>query len=232
MVCAPQRRIELTLHQNQHDMERELYDISRTIASETAVWPGDQLFRQEWTLRKEAGASVNLSSVHMSLHTATHADAPLHVRSTGSSINELPLGTFIGPAYVLDLSGDNTIDDLIEPAHVQSVPPECTRLLLKTPHSAVPITAWDGSWWSISKAAVEWFIRQGIVLVGTDAPSIDPEDSTTLEAHHALADAEIVHLEHLNLRDVSEGFYNLSALPLRIAGADAAPVRAVLYRPL
>jgi arylformamidase len=211
-------------------MGRVLYDISRVIKSGVAVWPGDQPFTQEWTLRKEKGASVNLSSVRMSLHTATHADAPLHVRSSGASIADLPLDAFIGPAYVLDLTDRKPIDNFIQPAHLKHIPSECSRVLLKTRHSSVPATAWDANWRSISPAAVEWFAQQGIMLIGTDAPSVDPEDSTTLDAHHALARAGIVHLEHLCLREVPEGTYNLSALPLNIAGADAAPVRAVLHR--
>ncbi|NBB86080.1 MAG: kynurenine formamidase [Bacteroidetes bacterium] len=193
------------------------------------MWPGDQPFKQEWTLRKEEGASVNLSSVCMSLHTATHADAPLHVRSGGVSIADLALEAFLGPAYVLDLTEHTTIDGFIQPTHLERVPSECTRVLLKTRHSLVPTTAWDANWQSISPAAVEWFAQRSVMLIGTDAPSVDPENSKTLDTHHALAGAGIVHLEHLWLREVPEGTYTLAALPLNIAGADAAPVRAVLY---
>lgn len=213
-------------------MGRLLYDISRPVKPGTAVWPGDQPFSQHWTLRKEEGASVNLSSVHMSLHTATHTDAPLHVRSGGASISDLPLGAFIGPAYVLDLTEQTPRDGGLKPTHVESVPTGCPRVLLKTRHSAVPTTAWDADWWSISPAAVEWFAQHGVVLIGTDAPSVDPQDSKTLDAHHALAQAQIVHLEHLWLQEVPEGIYELSALPIKLTGADAAPVRAVLHRPV
>jgi arylformamidase len=142
---------------------------------------------------------------------------------------DLALDAFLGPAYVLDLTEHPTIGGFIQPTHLERVPSACTRVLLKTPHSLVPTTAWDANWWSVSPAAVEWLAEQGFILIGTDAPSVDPEDSKTLDAHHALARAGIVHLEHLSLREVSEGSYNLAALPLNIAGADAAPVRAVLY---
>jgi len=211
-------------------MERVLFDISRVIKPKTAVWPGDQPFKQNWTMRKEEGASVNLSSVRMSLHTATHADAPLHVRSSGASIADLALNAFLGPAYVLDLTEHPITDGFIQPVHLERVPPECTRVLLKTRHSLVPTTAWDANWWSISPAAVEWCAQHGLMLIGTDAPSVDPEESKTLDAHHALARVGIVHLEHLWLREVPEGTYTIAALPLKIADADAAPVRAVLYR--
>jgi arylformamidase len=60
---------------------------------------------------------------------------------------------------------------------------------------------------------------------------VDPFDSKTLEAHHALAAGGVVNLEGLALAGVPPGLYELIALPLRIAGLDASPVRAVLRGP-
>ena len=68
------------------------------------------------------------------------------------------------------------------------------------------------------------------MLVGTDAPSVDPADSKTLDAHKALARYNIVNLENLLLKDVTPGSYRLVALPLKLPGLDAAPVRAVLLQ--
>jgi arylformamidase len=68
------------------------------------------------------------------------------------------------------------------------------------------------------------------VLLGVDLPSVDALDSKDLLIHHALARNQVVILESLNLRDVEEGTYDLVAAPLKIVGADAAPVRALLIR--
>ena len=65
---------------------------------------------------------------------------------------------------------------------------------------------------------------------GVDLPSMDELDSKLLQNHHALAGAGIAIIESLDLRDVAPGIYNFAALPLKIAGADGAPVRAVLWR--
>jgi arylformamidase len=65
-------------------------------------------------------------------------------------------------------------------------------------------------------------------LIGVDVPSVDQVDSKTLSIHHALDAANIVILENLDLRSVSVGDYWLIALPLRLAGADGSPVRAIL----
>ena len=65
-------------------------------------------------------------------------------------------------------------------------------------------------------------------LIGLDAPSLDPEDSKTMDAHHAVRAADMRILEGLVLDDVPPGDYELIALPLRLAGLDSSPVRAIL----
>jgi arylformamidase len=75
------------------------------------------------------------------------------------------------------------------------------------------------------------FLRsRGIKLLGIDVPSVDTIESKDLPNHHALARCGIHILESLDLSGVEPGLYQLSALPLRLVGADAAPVRAVLWR--
>jgi len=205
-----------------------VYDISQPLRPSTAVWPGDQRFEHTWTMQRSAGDSVNLSRVQMSLHTGTHADAPLHVQDGGAVITDVPLSSYIGPAYVLDVQKRDPEAHAIAPHHMDVLPKDTTRVLFKTPYSNVSPNDWSSDWWPLKPDIVEVLRRRGIVLVGTDAPSVDPESSKTLDAHHALAKAGIVHLELLRLKAIREGAYELSALPLRIEGADAAPVRAIL----
>jgi arylformamidase len=81
---------------------------------------------------------------------------------------------------------------------------------------------------ALDAAAAEALVAAGIRLVGTDAPSVDPPESEELPAHHALLRAGIPILENLRLDEPVPGEYELIALPLRIVGADASPVRAVL----
>src|SRR5262249_53128768 len=64
--------------------------------------------------------------------------------------------------------------------------------------------------------------EMGVRLFGTDAPSVDPVASRTLEAHHALRRAGIAILEGLALAAVPAGEDELIALPLRWRGVDAA----------
>ena len=218
-----------------------IYDISRPLdAARLAGWPGDTPFAFSLAWRQDAGASVNVGRVTMSVHAGTHVDAPFHFDANGPTIDALPLAPFVGPACVLDVSEAAAATGLITPddlAPAVLLLGDAPRLLLRTdawPDSArfpdaVPALTLD---------SVAWLHAHGMLLVGLDLPSFDALDSQSLPIHHALAGAGICLLEGLDLRGVppsfpsvtGEPFYELIAPPLRIVGADAAPVRALLIR--
>ena len=205
----------------------KVIDISRTLTPDVAVWPGDQPFVSTWTLRIHEGSTVNLSALQLSTHTGTHADAPLHYLAEGTAIDEIPLLQFVGPCLVLNTENIKAIG----PEHVaENDNLRIPRLLFKTRHSSVADNKWDPDLVPILPAAIDRMAEQGVVLIGTDAPSVDPADSKTLDAHKALARNGIVNLENLALGGVEPGRYELVALPLKVAGLDGAPVRAVLLR--
>lgn len=198
-------------------------DISRSISPATAVWPGDQPVEWTWTATVgEEGSVVNLGALQMSAHTATHVDAPYHVAEEGDKTDQLPLSVFVGPAEVVDVGSASTI----RPDHVADV--SAARVLFKTEASRLPDEEWPNAVTSFAPATIQRLSQKDVVLVGTDAPSVDPLDSTSLPAHHAFIEAGIVNLEGLSFENVAPGSYHLLALPLKIEGADAAPVRAVL----
>lgn len=177
-------------------------------------------------MQQSDGASVNVGAVHLSLHSGSHADAPLHFTSDGASVDQLPLASFIGPATVIDV-GDVA---LIEPRHVEAQESLAPRVLFRTAYSRVPTEEWADDFSPVAPDTIRWLAERGVVLVGTDAPSLDPPDSTSLPAHHALRACAMVNLEHLDLSGVTPGPYRLVALPLRLEGMDASPVRAVLIQ--
>jgi len=201
-----------------------IIDISRTLCPQMAVWPGDRPFDRSWTARLEEGSSVNLGAVSLSLHAGSHADAPLHFDADGASVTQLDLDSFLGPASVIDVRGV----EAIRPEHLQGAVPIEPRVLFRTSFSEVPIDEWRDDFPFILPKTIDWLGARGVVLVGMDTPSVDPADSTALSAHHALHRNGIVNIEHLNLRGVAAGTYHLVALPLKLEGMDASPVRAVL----
>ena len=203
-------------------------NISSLLTSTTPVWPGDVPVTFEPTASMEQGASINLAALQMSLHAGTHADAPLHTEAGGAPSDVLALEAFIGEALLVDIPEGEPVSR----AHLKGFDlAGCRRLLLRTRGEAPPPRAFERDFQPILPDTVDWMAEQSIVLVGTDAASVDPFDSTELEAHHALNRYGIVNLENLMLGHVEPGRYTLVALPLAVAGMDAAPVRAVLGPP-
>jgi arylformamidase len=213
----------------------KFWDISRTLSNDFAEWPGDEPFRYRLTNEIAQGATVNLGAISMSVHDGTHADGRFHFDTKGASIDKTPLEPYLGRATVVDLSQTFsrskekhliTIEDLRP--HAEEIA-ATSRLLVKTGRwsdstvfpDRIPVVAAD---------VPAWLQKNGVQLLGVDLPSMDEIDSKSLQNHHALARAGIAIVESLDLGDVAPGIYNFAALPLKIAGADGAPVRAVLWR--
>jgi arylformamidase len=204
-----------------------LWDISPTISGALPVWPGDTPFAANPTWEIAAGCPVRVSRMTMTTHLGAHTDAPSHYDPAGAAIDTVSLAPYIGPCRVIDCIGAT----LVEPEHIAAaldrVPP---RVLLRT-YRRAPQHAWDPAFPAVSPAAIALLASKGVILVGTDAASLDPQDSKTLDAHHAVRAHGMAILEGVVLDQVAAGDYELIALPLKLAGMDASPVRAIL-RPL
>lgn len=206
--------------------DARVIDISILLSPDTPVWPGDTPFSCLWTWNMSEGSSVNVSAITSSPHAGTHADTPLHVTNGGAASESLSLDVCRGPATVVDVSD---IEGSIEIDQIDRVVGHATitRLLLRTGRS-IAGGQFPESWPRLSVECARELVRRGIVLVGMDCPSADDRDSKTLDVHHALLDHGVCVLENLDLREAEPGNYDLNALPMKIAGLDAAPVRAVL----
>jgi len=201
-----------------------LYDLSPTIRPETPVWPGDTAFqtRLSWSIAE--GASVNLSAITTTPHLGSHADAPFHTEPRGDGIAAMPLAPYLGPCRVVRVPPQ----PLIEPRHVEGIDLASPGRLLFKSESVRDRKVFPERFTALSPELANLLAEKGVLLVGMDTPSVDPFDSKTLDAHHALFRGGVAILEGLVLDGVPEGIYELIALPLRMAGLDASPVRAVL----
>lgn len=209
------------------DERGSLIDISVMVSASTPEWPGDTPYSCRWTWDMARGDSVNVSSISGSPHVGTHADAPFHVDAGWSTADALPLDSFTGPATVVDVShldGPLTLKSLGLTGGVAG-----GRLLLRTGHS-IAGGPFPDLWPWMAEDAVRELLGDGLRLLGVDAPSVDARDSKTLAVHRALFQGSACVLENLDLRNVPGGDYHLTALPMKLAGLDAAPVRAVLRR--
>jgi arylformamidase len=205
-----------------------LYDVSVAVRVGTPEWPGDAPFGCGWTTRIADGASVNLSTTAGSPHVGTHADAPLHVHDGWPGSDTLPLVAFLGEALVLDVSGSRPGPLPLDADDSRLAGVE--RLLLRTGRS-IAAGRFPTDWPVLAIPTAAALARRGVRLVGVDAPSVDERESKALEVHRALFGGGAYVLENLDLRGVPEGRYELIALPQRLVGLDAAPVRAVLRGP-
>ncbi len=171
-----------------------------------------------------AGANIELSRVTTTLHLGAHADAPSHYVAGGASIGERNLAAYLGPCEVIAI--ELRPGERVLPHHLPG-PIRAPRVLFRTGTFPDP-DRWNHDFGALSPELLHALADQGALLVGIDTPSVDPEDSPELPSHQALAARDLAVLEGLVLADVPPGLYTLIALPLRLSGADASPVRAVL----
>ncbi|WP_250509456.1 arylformamidase [Caballeronia sp. GACF4] len=207
-----------------------LLDISPPISTDTPVWPGDTPVGIERVWRMEAGSPVNVARFTLSPHTGAHADSPLHYDEHGAAIGEVPLDTYLGACRVVNCIG---AAPLVLPEHIadflddDNAPP---RILLRT-YASAPLDTWDSAFCAVAPATIDLLAARGVKLIGIDTPSLDPQESKTMDAHRRIRAHGMAILEGLVLDAVAPGDYELIALPLKFSTLDASPVRAVL-RPL
>jgi arylformamidase len=148
----------------------------------------------------------------------------LHYALDGDGIAEVDLAPYLGPCRVIHALG---CGPLVQPAHLEHaasrLPP---RVLVRTTGRAP--TVWSSDFSAFAPQTIDWLAGLGVMLVGIDSQSVDPADSKTLDSHQRLHAHRLRVLENLVLDEVPAGDYELIALPLKLAGADASPVRAVL----
>jgi arylformamidase len=206
---------------------KTLIDISPSLTLGIGVFPGDAAFAVSQTFTIGPNCPVNVASFSMSTHCGAHVDAPLHYDPAGAGIDMLDLGDFIGPARVIDARGKDPLCGFDEIASaLDGVPP---RVLLKLMGRGDQLI-WPTGFRALAPETVERLALRGTRLIGVDVPSVDPETSKSLPSHMACKRHDIRIVENLVLADVIPGDYELIALPLKLRGLDAAPVRAVLRR--
>ena len=206
------------------DSMKKLWDISPLVSADAPIFPGDEPFSLRWTARLTPDCPVNLSAITMSPHVGAHADAPLHYGNGEPSIDAVDLHRYLGACRVIHAIGCGPLIRIADLEHAaQNLPP---RVLVRCCEKAD--TVWNPDFTAYAPETVEWLAAQGVQLIGLDTPSVDPATSKTLDSHKQLLRLQVRVLENLVLDDVPEGDYELIALPLKLAGACASPVRAIL----
>jgi len=201
-------------------------DISLPLRDRMVHWPGDAPFERLKTLALADGDACNLSEIRCSAHTGTHMDAPLHFIEHGAAIDSLPLDATVGPARVIEIRDPRLIRIVeLEPHR----PQRGERLLFKSANSRLwSVPEFQNDYVSIPPDTARFLAGIGVRTVGVDYLSVGHGEGGGAETHRILLEAGIWIIEGLNLAAVAQGDYDLICLPLKIAGGDGAPARAIL----
>ncbi|MCV0426451.1 MAG: arylformamidase [Roseibium sp.] len=205
-----------------------IIDITPPVRQGMAVFPGDAHFKSANTFEISEDCPVNVAEFSMSCHCGAHADAPLHYDRKGISVDQLDLTDFVGPARVIDARGPEALcsPDMLR----ASLADRPLRVLLRLADRIDPMV-WPEGFRAVSPESMTLLADHGVKLIGVDVPSVDPETSKKLPSHEIARSRDLRILENLALSAVEPGDYELIALPMKLEGLDAAPVRAIL-RPL
>ena len=202
-------------------------DISVPMYSGMVHWPDNPAVRIERIQDLSRGDAANVSRLELGAHTGTHMDAPRHFLADGAGLDELPLDATIGPARVIPIVHPNAIH-----------PEELEGHRLRAEERVLFRTRNSGRCWKtdrfvedfvyISAAAAKYLVQRKVRTVGIDYLSVGGYAHDGVETHQILLGAGLWLIEGLNLAAVEPGAYELVCLPLRVAGADGAPARAIL----
>ncbi len=205
-------------------MTSKWIDISQPLQNGLAEWPGDTPFSYEVAFKKADAGSVNIGKLTTSTHMGTHIDAPFHYDDAGEKVRALPIDLYIGRARVIDVTGAESVGR----SELEGVDfGGATRILLRM-GGREDLTVFPPNFTYLRPDIGPLLKARGVRLIGVESPSVDPEESKTLEAHHALHANDVLILENIVLDNVTPGDYELIALPLPLTDADGSPVRAVV----
>jgi arylformamidase len=203
-----------------------IFDISVPIRDGMIHYDGNPPVHVTRVQSISAGDPANLSELDLGAHSATHVDAPVHFLADGAGAEALPLELLIGPAEVVDATAATRALDLATVRALELPPRGSERILFKTRNSQL----WSRGEFTrdfvrLDGEAAAFLLERGVKLLGIDYLSIGDA-----EAHRILLSAGVVCIEGLDLRSIEPGSYQFICLPLKLAGSDGAPARAVLIR--
>jgi len=210
----------------------EWIDISIPLRKDMVHWPTDPVPPSiDFMHHKDKDKQITTSQMTINSHHGTHVDAPRHFNPGGTSIDEMPLDTIMGPIRVIEIKDTESIKpEELEAYDIQ--PGE--RILFKTINSSYyKLGKFVEDFVYISNEAAHYLYKKKISVVGIDYYAIGSfhDKESLVEVHEVLVGNGIWAIEGLNLSDVEPGNYEIICLPVNIEGGDAGWCRPIL-RPL
>ena len=204
-----------------------IYDVSLPIMSGGLVYPGNPEIAITPQQEIAQGASSNVSLLTFGSHTGTHVDAQKHILEGGLAVDALHLDVLMGPAILIVVPDDVLA---VTAGHLRAH--DLTgqqRVLIRTRNSGfIRQRDFVRDYTYLAPDAAEYLVSLGVKLVGVDYLSIEQFHSGHHMTHRTLLGRGVIIVEGLDLSVPPAGRYDLRVLPLRLAGLDGAPARAVL----
>lgn len=201
-----------------------IYDITPVVSPRLAVWPGDTICSRELLCDMARGDNMTLSTLRATVHLGAHADAPSHYDVIGQTIEQRSLELYLGPCQVVHVSVNRSERLKLDQLKTEIRAP---RVLFAT-GTFPDADSFNNDFAALSPDLIDQLAAKGLKLIGLDTPSVDLFESKDLPSHAACKRNNLAILEGVVLRDVPAGIYELVALPLKLEGFDASPVRAIL----
>ena len=204
-----------------------MIDVSVSLREGMPIYEGNPPFQVSWALSKKRGDQVNLTELREGVHSGTHVDAPYHFIEEGKKIDELPLRSFFVNAQLIE-------------CRKRSVGPEVLRgrrlrkgegVLFKTRNSSLYGQGFTRDFVYLEGELAERLVEAGVSIVGLDYLSVEAFGSHDAPVHNKLLAHDIPIIEGLCFTGVRPGRYTLASFPLKLAGREAGPTRAVLFSP-
>ena len=201
---------------------KKIIDISLLLSDKTIVYPGNP----EIKIATIPGKTSTRSEITIGSHAGTHLDAPKHVFENGAGVDKVDLNKIVGECRVLDMTRVKEVigvDDLKKEKIKKG-----ERILVKTKNSKRGFEKFYDDYIYLGGEAAEFLAKKKIALFGMDYLSVKKRGGPDNRPHTELLRSGVVIFEGLDLSKVKPGKYFFVGLPLKFAGLDGAPARAVL----
>lgn len=210
---------------------KAVYDISILLGVESITYPGDPPYKRKLVYAIKEGEICDVSKLEMSAHAGTHIDAPSHFFADHrKTIDQFAAREFIMPAVVVNIKDR----EAIRREELEGIPVQPGEGLLFRTANSLSGRCKNGTFSEIyvylTPEAAEYCVEKGVKLVGIDYITIEKHGNDEFPSHKIILGNDILILEGINLAEVPPGRYTLFCLPLKINGAEASPVRAILVR--
>ncbi len=208
----------------------KIHDISIPISPTMPTYPGDPAVSLDPVLQISRGDAANVSRLCMGDHTGTHLDPPIHFIPGGKTEDQLDLNVLYGPVRVFDLTH---VEHAISRQDLEplTLPDSPIRILFKTRNSLLwREPTFQTNYVGIGWDAAQWLVDHGVALVGIDYLSVETFHASLPKSHRTLLGAGVIVVEGLDLNEIAAGDYTLVCLPIKIAGGDGGPCRAILIQ--